>query len=895
MGLGIGTIAAIISATSAVVSLAMTLTMRPDNQDIKDSGTSIDRKGQNNPKVVPFGRCMVPSVRVWSNVNNSNTRWLAQAHSFGVGPILKFEQVFIDGVRYFNNQPSIGTWYTGNSSSCTKEFPNLDMGLRLGANKETAYSQLFGHSDGEWDASCRGDRTASASLLVERFLNKEDDNDIRIMSDRFKVEALVHGVAVIDPRFSLENRTWVNTGKNSYRNPACVLYTYLVDTYYGMGVPADAIHTQSFIELANYCDQAGLTFDGYIDQGSDYGQILIDMCTAFDGVAYVEDGQIKVKADKSSPAVAHITMDDMVGSFRLSNANDSSYYNIVNLEFINADTNFTVDKYVLPRDVANNAIIRNDGFEKAKDIKFTYTTDFGSLEKVKLIANKHLKKAKYQQSIEFEIDNTKKDVHLYDVIEVTQEDYGLKRKKYRINKIETSLDEKTTVSKISATEYNESVYDESNYDDGIGSPPVKPPTVKVPSPVGLSFEQTGFTTSGRGILSWTTRYNREHRTVVEYKLSSATSWKRVSDVLDEDYEFSNLAPDNYDFRVMTKTFMGSTSPWVSIVNQKVEGGITLPTPTNGSAVFTTGDCVISWDNMKTKPLNVPNTESFDGIKTVADVFSHYEVIVYKGASNTYKETLSSSSHTFTYSHSMNAKSGVNRDLRFEIKIVAKDGSTSRGLIIDALNTQMAQPSGVKVNGELTALTINFDMPTDKDYQASDIHIATTNNFTPSASTLAHTSTGNIVVLSKKYEGVHYLRVGHYDMFGKDGMSYSAAIAFTMKDIDDLLDDSANWGNINDNFDGLVQDVEDAKQDIIDNATDIREANTTIGQQGALINQNKTAIQGVAGNLAEFEETVEADFNGVNALINTNKTAIANANKAIASLDTELTGLCCRNR
>ncbi|ELA9841213.1 hypothetical protein V4F87_003255 [Vibrio parahaemolyticus] len=868
---------AVISAVTSVVSLAMTLSMRPENNEMKDSGSSIDRKGQNNPKVVPFGRCVVPSVRVWNNVNNTNTNWLAQVHSFGVGPILKYEQLYIDGVNYFANSSfaTANTWHQGDASGKSGEFPNLDLGLRLGANTETAYSQLFSHSDGEWDASCRGDRTASCSMLVQRLLNKESDNNIRIMSDRFKVEALLHGVAVIDPRFSLSNRTWINSGKESYRNPACVLYTYLVDTYYGMGVPADAVHTQSFIDLANYCDQFGFKFDGYIDQGSDYGQILMDMFSSFDGVAYVEDGQIKVKADKLSPAVAHITEDDMVGSFRLSNSNDGSYYNIVSIEFINADANFTADKYVIPKDVANNATIKADGFEKTKDVKMLYTSDGDKFEQVKKVANKYLRKAKYQQTIEFELDNTLKDIHVYDVIEVTQKDYGLTKKKFRIDKIETSLDDKTTISKVTATEYNESVYDEFNYDDGITSPPIKPPSMKVPSPVGLKFTQKGFTTKGYGLLEWTTRYNREHRTVIEHKLSSASSWSRIGDFEGNDYELSNLAPDSYDFRVMTKTFMGSTSPWTILEKQIVKGGVVLPTPTNGKAVFTTSDCIISWDDMKTKPLVTPDTAVFDGIKTVGDVFSHYEVVVYKGSSHVYKETLSTSSNKFNYTFAMNVASGVNRDLRFEVKVIAKDGSESGKLTIDAFNNQCGQPSGVEVNGELVKLSVRFDAANDADYQASDIHISNVANFTPSASTLVATVIGS-TVLNKTYEGVHYLRVGHYDVFGKDQMAYCAPVAFTMKDIDDLLDNSAN-------FSDTLADLEQAANDILEHAEDIKTINTTLGNHQAQITTNKTTITGVQGNLSNLSSTVSSNFNTLNGKITQNATSISNTNKTVSNL------------
>lgn len=901
-------VALVVSLVASVVSLAMTLSMKPTAPSVNDSGSSIDRKGQNNPKVIPFGRCIVPGVRVWNNVNNMNTNYLGQVYSFGAGPIKSFEQIYIDGVNYFgdNEQLAANRWYGIRHSG---EFPNVMMGLRLGAYTETAHSELIGHSDGEWTADHRGDRVASAGLLVERWINKKDDNDVRFISDRVKVEALLHGNAVIDPRFSMFERNWVNDGRNSYRNPACVLFTYLVDTYYGLGLPVDAINVDDFIELANYCDGKNYTFDGYIDQDGDFGSIILDMCTSFDGMAYVEDGKVRVKADKLTYPVCHIDEDDMVGSFRLSNTNDSSYFNVVNVEFVNENANHTVDKYVIPKDVLTNPTVIADGFEKTKDLKLTYTSDNGDFNKVRRIANKHLRKARYQQTIEFEVDNTEKVFKVLDVIEVTNSDYGLDKKQFRVVKIETTLDDKTTTSKVVAEQYEPSVYDEMNLDDGITSPPVKPPTTTIPSPVGLKFELTGFSLSGQGKLSWTTRYNREGRSVVEYKLASSSDWKRAGEVQLDEYNFNGLRPDTYDFRVMTRSFVGSTSQWAELKGVKIKGGLVLPTVTGMKSVFTNETCIISWDDMKVKPLNITATEVYDGVKTVADVFSHYEVIVYKGDTPKYTETLTSDSNVFTYTYDMNVKSGVNRSLKFEVRVVAVDGSEGNVASVTAKNAQAEQASGVQVSGKLVQLNARWDQPKDKDFAATDIHISSVSNFTPSASTLVETTTGGTVVIQREYEGMHYLRVGHYDKFGKDGMTYSAPQGFVMQDIDDLLDNSNNFdgilGDISDivgdigdimiditdidkEVAGVQSDVTKAKQDIIKNATEINKTNTTVSTQGAKIEENKQAITSTNGNLAELETSVTAELDGVKAGVNSNKTSIAATDKALSDYKTSVT-------
>ncbi|MFL1802315.1 DUF1983 domain-containing protein [Plesiomonas shigelloides] len=866
----VGKIASVVSAVTSVASFAMTLGMRPDSPEMRDSGSAIERKGQDNPKIVPFGRCLVPAARVWNNVNNNNTSYLAQVYSLGVGEILKVEQVYIDSVKVFNNGFGINpTWYAERSAGMSGEFPNLQIGIRHGKERETAFNQLFEHSDFEWDADCRGDRTASLGFLIRRMLNKGGDNDVRILTDRLKVEALVHGNKVIDPRFDTSTRNWFNEGRESYRNPACVMFTYLVDDYYGVGLPIDAVDIDSFVELANYCDQKGYKFDGYIDQSNDFGQILLDMCTAFDGVVYIEDGAIKARADKPSITKAHITQDQMLGNFKLSNANDSSYYNVVSLEFTNTDTDFSRDKFVLPKSVADNPIIREDGFEKSKTFKYIYTSDNADCNIIKRLANKALLKAKFQQSIEFEFDNTTADVKILDVIEVSQADYGLDRKKFRIERIETTLDDKTMISKVMATEYNESIYDEHSYTDGVVSSPIKPPSLKIPSPVNLAFDNH--------VLTWQTRYNREHRSVVEYKLSSASTWKRATEGISQDrYEFAPLRADTYDFRVMTRSFLGSTSEWATLNGVVVRGGTRLPAITGLTADFTTENCVLKWDSVKA--LALPS----DGTKSVGDVFSHYEIIVSKGSPSQYAETMSATSESLEYSFAQNVKSGLNRNLKFAVRVIAKDGSEGPLTEVTAVNQQTEQPSGLTVNGELTALAIAWDQPSDVDYSASDIHISEVANFVPSSATLVATSVNCSVVLTASYKGVMYCRVGHYDKFGKDGMVYSAPVTFTMRDIDDILTTSPS-------FDDALSDIQSAIDKIDKNTALINstktELSSAINGVSAKVAQNSQAIVDTNTAITTTEKKLTASINGVSSSVQQNSAAIAQADGKINALHT----------
>ncbi|WP_339009386.1 phage tail tip fiber protein [Aeromonas popoffii] len=747
-------------------------------------------------------------------------------------------------------------------------------------------------------------------MLIERWINKGGDNNIRLISPNYKFEAVIHGNAVIDPRFitdvqgavdDVTKRIWMNGTTECYRNPAAVMYTYLIDEYYGVGLPLDSVDKASFVTLANYYDQTGFKFDGYIDQSQDYAKILVDMATSSDAVLYFEDGVIKVKADKATPVTASITESDIVGNFSLSNANSGDYYNAVKIEFVNGSTVFNKDQYVIPKNKNNSAIIKADGYVKEKTFKYPFLVDSSDVDfkTVKKLANKNLRKATLQKSVSFDVDNTKVNLRVLGVFEITMPDYALTKAKFRVQSLTSSVDEKALITKVVATEYSDLVYDEAGYtDDGITSPPVAIPSLKVLSPVDLTFTQSGYTRSGSCVVKWSTRYQKEHTNVVEYKRHDQgdTAWTRY-ETKDDAYQFYGLKAGHYDFRVMTRSYFGNTSDWVRIDNKEIKAGVTLPKVTGLKADFSTRDCIVAWDDMsKTALTGIPDLPVYDGVSNVGDVLSYYEIDVYKGKPAKYIETLTSTTSRLVYTYSQNAQASVSRDLRFVVRIVSTDNSKSLDVAVEAHNDQVAQPSEVVVNGEIANLLINWDSPADDDYVQTEIHIGTNANFVPSASTLKGTSkTGFIQILWPDDGKFWFVKLGHYDLFGKDSMSYSKAIAFEMKGLDELLTKTESWDSLGKELDQAQADIikgrtdidqhrkelDANKADIIKNATEIKTTNDVVKVQGAAIETNKQAIASTDGNLAELSTSVDTRFKDATAKITASQTAIANDVKALA--------------
>ena len=101
------------------------------------------------------------------------------------------------------------------------------------------------------------------------------------LSIQNKVEALVSGIAVIDPRtdpncLGRDDKSKKACLGSSYTNPACCILTYLLDPVWGMGLEVEDVDITSFILLSNYADNKQLKFNGFVNQDSTFGEILKD-------------------------------------------------------------------------------------------------------------------------------------------------------------------------------------------------------------------------------------------------------------------------------------------------------------------------------------------------------------------------------------------------------------------------------------------------------------------------------------------------------------------------------------------------------------------------------------------------------------------------------------------
>ena len=904
MGLEISTIAAIVSAAISTVSLAISLTAKQPSMDQQDYGVGIDRRGQDNPILIPMGNCLLPCAQVYNNVNNYNTNYLTQIFCIGLGEVKSINQIFINGVPYFNNTlPQTIGWHSNRTSA---NFPNVSVGLKKGlATESVMFTQIIQNSDGEVSAAFRGDGIASLTLLAERWVSTGGDNEIRFINPKNKIEALVSGIATIDPRTDSNclgrddksKRVW----GSSYTNPACCILTYLLDPYFGMGLQVEDVDITSFILLANYCDNKQLTFNGFVNQDSTFGEILKDFAASFDGDIYLESGLIKVRPIDVTASLVHLNETNMHSEIRSLGRGDKDPVNTIIVEYLNKDSNYSQDKYVIPK----NRNLVSDGYIKEQTLKLPFLVDgsAGDYAKVKWFANRAYKRAQLQkESIGFKIDNTVTKLKLGDVVEISNAMSHMDHKKFRVVSIKSSMDEKMLISDIEAVEYIPEVFDTSDYQSGGNSGSLPDPSLIINPPNNLVFTQNTGTVQGHGVLSWSSQYKGEQRNEVQYRKTGSTTWVTYQTVSAESVTITNLqSGTNYDFRVRTMAAVGY-SRWTELLNQRIAKVLSLPAVTGLTGDFTGKDAVIKWNAVKGAIPNLGNPVA--GYSDLSEVVSYYQVQIAHNTVGNIKSTHICTDPSFTYSLEQNRKDGLSRNVWVivtPVSIWADAGATAQ---VNLYNEPMTQPASVQARSVLINLTIEWLNPSEtvKDYESTDIWVTQSKTIPPTSA--EYVSSSNVgwwtSVLGGKAPKSGYAWIAHRDVYGhpSSGPVYSVPVFYSETSIDDLLTDSEFEANVESIENNLTQaqaditkaktDITKAQSDILANASEINTVKTTVSTQGAQITSIQTVANSNTGKIASLETELSATETDLNAKITTNKNAITTTNQAMTSMDTRLT-------
>ncbi len=281
-------------------------------------------------------------------------------------------------------------------------------------------------------------------------------------------------------------KVWTPSGTVFSRNPAWIVYDFLTNTRYGVGIPTEYIDLDSFTAAATYCDhpidgEPRFTLDYIIDTQRPAVDHLQAMLGCFRGYFLARD-KIELHVEQAGSVYKALGPDNFVkGSFTWWQKSGDDSPNRIVIEWI--DPNNHYEQSSAPFEIQEDIIARGV-FEKSISLLGVTRP-----EQVGRLGNYLLETARRVQNFcAFQVSLQDADIEAGEIISITYPDFtGWSAKPFRVLAVQD--EGQTGTVTITCAEYDAAVYS----DDGLNvdSPVQDSPPVTYDDVYALTLEDVG--------------------------------------------------------------------------------------------------------------------------------------------------------------------------------------------------------------------------------------------------------------------------------------------------------------------------------------------------------------------------------------------------------------------
>jgi len=312
------------------------------------------------------------------------------------------------------------------------------------------------------------------------------------------VTALVKGRKILD--FRTSTTAWSD-------NPALVIYDYLTDTDYGLGVPVSRIDTTSFTAAANTCEeQVALdtdpvtyenryTCNGVVDTAATVAnnlEMLLSSCVG--SLSYV-DGKYKLNVGGYVAPTTTITEADLRGAVSLiTKPSRREIFNSVKGIFIGELSNWQPSDYP---EISNSAAITAAGETIRSELPLPFTATPSMAQRIaKIYLNRNLQ----DYTLTLPLKLTQFALEPSDTVQVTLEkSFGFKNKIFEVvdwkfGTTNGDNGEKVLGVDVTLRETNSNIYDWSASDEAAFTETDPPTVTKINEVAVPTFSLAAITT-----------------------------------------------------------------------------------------------------------------------------------------------------------------------------------------------------------------------------------------------------------------------------------------------------------------------------------------------------------------------------------------------------------------
>ena len=406
------------------------------------------------------------------------------------------------------------------------------------------------------------------------------------------IEVLLRGKKLYDPRDS--STIW-----NS--NPVLAVYDYLLSPM--CGVLAADIPTADYITAANVCDEtitvdggseAKYTINGTVTADQDPRKVLESMAQCMAGNIVATTWSIN--AGKYVAPVMTLDQSDIVGSLAVVGGTpDADLYNGIRGQYISPENDYVVTDF---EPFQNATYVTSDGRELWNGLEFPFTDGVQRIHNLCRIFTEDQRNG-FTVRATFSLKTW--SLQIGQRVSFTSTFLGQTSKVYRLTDKRFGIDQAV---ELTLKEDASSIWDVS---DAVTVDST--PNTNLPNPfvVGLCgdvqiteslYETTGSAgVKAKATLTWTAPDDVSVIDYeVEYKLRTSGVWIELFNVRGTEYDFLDIAPGRYDFRVKARNILGAVGEYTAIKTFTIYGLTTAPGNVAGFTVKPfNGMAICSWD------------------------------------------------------------------------------------------------------------------------------------------------------------------------------------------------------------------------------------------------------------------------------------------------------------
>jgi hypothetical protein len=573
----------------------------------------------SRPWELVFGTAQVGGIVTLMHASGTSTQRNLYLHvivTIAAHEIDHIKKVFFDGyeVAWDTN---LTTRPTGQVNAIGLFSGHVRMQINYGTDSQTALSVPVGDSSGvnpisdKWTAN---HRQRGHAHVYFRFTYNEE----LFRSGLPEIEFLVSGhAALIDPRT-------LTTATAGSQNPAVILYSYLRNTRYGLGLTESDLHTTRWANAANTCDQsislsgggteARYRLNGVFSTDESPGAIIESMLATMAGRLTYTEGKWNLWAGEGRTAVLTITEDMVLSDIIIvSKTPRADSFNSVRGNHNSSAAGY--DEADFP-EVTNSTYVTEDGGEKIyEDLTFDHVTGATTCQRlskielesirqgivVELTANLSAYRAEPGEWVALTISRfgwTNKTFEVMrSLLQIDQDDQGSPVLNVRLSLKETAagifswnMGEETTVD----------LSPDTNLPDAFSA--VAPTGLTLASGTQHLYLRTDGTVFSRLYVQWSLANDAFVQNGgyydIQYKRSSATGWQDAGDVPGSSENFYILDVQDglsYDVRIRSVSSLGVRSAWTTATGHVVIGKTQAPSTVPSLSVAVEGSGIrLTW-------------------------------------------------------------------------------------------------------------------------------------------------------------------------------------------------------------------------------------------------------------------------------------------------------------